>query len=120
VASRNVVIRITKSTEGHEPLDVIRPDIKKLAPSKGSSPTPTVKFNGEAVLKFHEATQVGVILLLVRHDPSDGIVVIVELMLWRLSKKKKYQKRIIKKEGEIKKRRQFEWIKQADTDSLTQ
>jgi len=101
-------------------LDVIRPDIKKLAPSKGSSPTPTVKFNGEAVLKFHEATQVGVILLLVRHDPSDGIVVIVELMLWRLSKKKKYQKRIIKKEGEIKKRRQFEWIKQADTDSLTQ
>ena len=93
VASRNVVIRITKSAEGHEPLDVIRPDIKKLAPSKGSSPTPTVKFNGEAVLKFHEATKVGVMLLLVRHDPSVGVI--VKLMLRRLfKKKKKYQKRI--------------------------
>jgi len=99
VASSNIVIRITKSAKGHEPLDVIRPDVKKLAPSKGSSSTPTVKFNGEAVLKFHEATQVGVMLLLVRHDPSDGIV-IVALMLGRLFK----EKRIVKKEFVVRKR----------------
>ena len=99
VASSNIVIRITKSAKGHEPLDVIRPDVKKLAPSKGSSSTPTVKFNGEAVLKFHEATQVGVMLLLVRHDPTDSIV-IVELMLGRLFK----EKRIVKKEFVVRKR----------------
>ena len=89
VAGSDIAIRITKSTKGHEPLDVIRPDIKKLATSKGSgrTPTATVKFNGEAVLKFHEATKVGVILLLARHDPSVGVMVgdILE---------KKYQKRI--------------------------
>jgi len=69
VASSNVAIRITKSAECHELLDVIWPDVKKIAPSEGSSPTPTVKFNGEAALKFCEATHVGVMLLLVRHDP---------------------------------------------------
>ena len=101
----NAVVRIAEGNKTHEPLDVIRPDIKKLATSKGSgrTPTATVKFNGEAVLKFHEATKVGVILLLVRHDPSDGIV-IVELMLWRLFKEKRIVKKelILEKEGEKK------------------
>jgi len=92
VAGSDIAIRIIKSTKGHEPLDVIRPDVKKLVPSKGSGPTPTVKFNGEAALKFHEATKAGVALLLVRHDPSIGVI--VKLMLRRLfEKKKKCKKR---------------------------
>ena len=69
----NAVVRIAEGNKTHEPLDVIRPDIKKLAASKSSRWTP--KFNGEAVLKFHEATKVGVTLLLVRHDPSVGVIV---------------------------------------------
>jgi len=69
------------------------------------------------MLKFHEATQVGVMLLLVRHDPSDGIVVIVELMLGRLFEEKRIAK---KKLGEKKNnRKQCEWTKQVDADSLT-
>ena len=59
----NAAVRIAEGNKTHEPLDVIRPDIKKLAASKSSRWTP--KFNGEAALKFHEATKVGVMLLLV-------------------------------------------------------
>jgi len=83
----NAVVRIAERNKTHEPLDVIRPDIKKLATSKGSGRTP--KFNGEAVLKFHEATKVGGMLLLVRHDPSVGVI--VELI--RLFKEKEISKK---------------------------
>jgi len=83
----NAVVRIAEGNKTHEPLDVIRPDIKKLPTSKGSGRTS--KFNGEAVLKFHEATKVGVILLLVRHDPSVGVI--VELI--RLFKEKEISKK---------------------------
>jgi len=86
----DVVVRVTIGHKSHETLNIIGPNIKKFLPSEGSSPAPTVKFNGEATLKFHEATNVGVTLLLVGHDPSNGIA-IVDLMLRRL-------KRIIKKE----------------------
>ena len=102
VAGSDIIIRITMRHKTHETLNVIGPNIKKFLPSEGSSPTSTVKFNGEAILKFHEPTNVGVILLLVRHDPSDGIV-IVELMLGRL-----FRKRIVKKEFDVRKRREKE------------
>jgi len=110
VASSNVAIRITKSAKGHGPLDVIRPDVKKIAPSEGSSPTRTVKFNGEGALKFCEATQTGVALLLVWQGPSDSIVVIVELMLGMLFE----EKRIVKKEFGWKKN----WTKQTNQQSM--
>jgi len=72
-------------------LNINGPNIKKLLPSESSSLAATVKFNGEPILEFHEATKVGVILLLVRHDPSVGVMV----KLRRLFKKKKNcQKRI--------------------------
>jgi len=86
----DVVVRVTMRHKSHETQNVIGPNIKKFLPSEGSSPAPTVKFNGEPVLKFYEPTNAGVMLLLERHDLPDGIV-IVELMLRRL-------KRIIKKE----------------------
>ena len=85
----NAAVRIAEGNKTHEPLDVIWPDIKKLATSKGSGRTP--KFNGEAALKFHEATKVGVMLLLVRHDPSIGVI--VELILGRLFKEKEMSKK---------------------------
>jgi len=83
----NAAVRIAEGNKTHEPLDVIRPDVKKLATSKGSGGTP--KFNREAALKFHKVTKAGVMLLLVRHDPSVGVLVIVEL---------RWLKRIVKKE----------------------
>jgi len=87
----DVVVRVTMRHKTHL-LDVIWPDIKKLLPSEGSSIAPTVKFNREPMLKFHEETKVGVVDFLPWHDPTDGVV-IVELM-GRLFK----EKRIVKKE----------------------
>jgi len=65
--------------------DVGWPDEKQLGPSEGGT---VVKLNREAAQKFHEATQAGVPALLVRHDPTGGVGVIIELMLRGLLQKK--------------------------------
>jgi len=44
--------------------------------------------------KFHEVTNVGVVLLLVRHDPSLAVAVVVTIVGWRLFKKN-YQKELV-------------------------
>ena len=97
----DIVVRIAVRHQAHVPLNIDGPNIKKLPPTESGGTTTTVELHGEAVLKFHEATYVGVVLLLVGHDPADGIWIIVELMLRRLFKekelsKKNYQKRICK------------------------
>ena len=74
----DIVVRIPIGSKAQPTFDVRWPDEKQLGPSEGS---PVVKLNGEAIQKFHEATQVGVVALLVRHDPTGGVGVIVELML---------------------------------------
>jgi len=74
----DVVVRVTTGHKTHETLNVIGSNVKKLPLSEGSSPTPTVKFNGEATLKFHEPTNAGVALLLARHDPTDGCWIITQ------------------------------------------
>jgi len=68
-------------------------NVKKRGPSEGSGTTPTVKFNGEARLKFHEATKAGMTGFLPRHDPSGSIRVTIELMLEGLFRKKESQKK---------------------------
>jgi len=93
----NAAVRIAEGNETHETLNVIGPNVKKLLSSESSSSAATVKLHWEAALKFHEATQVGVMLLLVGHNPSVGVGVMVKLMLRRL------KKRIIKKEFDVRK-----------------
>ena len=73
-----VEVRIAIGSKAQPTFDVGRTNDKKLGPSEGGT---VVKLNREAIQKFHEATQVGVVALLVRHDPTGGVGVIVELML---------------------------------------
>jgi len=74
-------------------------NVKKRGPSEGSGTTPTVKFNGEARLKFHEATKAGMTGFLPRHDPSGSIRVTIELMLGGLFRKKESQKKRLSAAG---------------------
>jgi len=74
----DIIVWIPIGSKAQPTLDVGRPDEKQLGPSEGGT---VVKLNREAVQKFHEVTQVGVVALLVRHDPTGGVGVIVELML---------------------------------------
>jgi len=88
----DIKIRITKGTKTHGTLNIIGSNIKKLLPSEGGSTAATIKATTEAIQKFHKAKQVGVVLLLVGHDPSVGGGIMVELRLRGLFQKK-YQKR---------------------------
>ena len=74
----DIVVRIPIRSKAQPTFDVGRPDEKQLGPSEGGT---VVKLNREAAQKFHEATHVGVVALLARHDPTGGVGVIVELML---------------------------------------
>jgi len=94
----NVVVRIAKGNKTHETLNIIGANVKKLLPSESSGVVATVKFNGEPMLKFHEATKVGVMLLLVGHDPSVGVGVMVKLMLRRLKKELSKKNLMLEKE----------------------
>jgi len=85
----DVEVRIAIGSKAQPTFDVGRTNDKKLGPSEGGT---VVKLHREPMQKFHEATQVGVVALLVRHDPTGGVGVVVKLMLRGLLKKK-YQKR---------------------------
>jgi len=81
----DAAVQIPMGSKAQPTFDVGRPDEKQLGPSEGGT---VVKLNREAAQKFHEATQAGVAALLVRHDPTGSVGVIVELMLRGLQKKK--------------------------------
>ena len=65
----DIAVRIPTGSKAQPTFDVRRPDEKQFGPSEGGT---VVKLNIEAAQKFHEATQVEVVALLARHDPTSG------------------------------------------------
>jgi len=88
----NVVVRIIVRHQAKEALDIRRLDCKKLLPSEDGL---VVEGHAESVLKLHQTTNVGVVDLLVRHDPAVGVMV---LGLSIIRKRNIKKKRIVRKE----------------------
>jgi len=93
----DVVVRIPIRGKAQPTLDVRRPNEKQLGPCEGGT---VVEVGRKAIQKFHEATQVGMVALLVGHDPTGGIIVIVDLMLREI-----WLKRNIKKNYQCEKKK---------------
>ena len=81
----DVVVGIVVAHQPEEALDIGGRYIKKLLPSEDRL---MVEGNAKSILKLHQVTNVGVVDLLMRHDPTVGVMV-------GLKKKKNKKTKII-------------------------
>ena len=112
----DVEVRIAIGSKAQPMFDVGGTNDKKLGPSEGGT---VVKLHREPVQKFHEATQVGVVALLVGHDPTGGVRVIVELMLRGLLKKKCQKRSSCEKKNTRKQIRMDEACRHKQNHTMT-